>query len=432
MRLSETSLEPKQQDAVTRLFDNDETILVMATGDGKTVICLTAIHELIEEGVVNRVIVACPARVVNHWPRENKKWAHLAGLSVVAVTGNPGQRKSRMNAAPEAHVWVTSLNNLDWLLKMPHGADGIIVDELSKAAGKQAKGLKTKRLGDQIRWRVGMTATPVSQDFLKLYGMCRIIDKGKALGTNKQGYEEEYFNSDYHGYNLTLRDGADVKILDKVKGLVHAVEDTKAQHLPPLHYIPQRFVMPDSTREVYNEMKKDMLIEGMDLAAANSAVQTGKLRQIASGFIYDEQHKTRFLDISRVMEAINWVEDLHGEPGIIFFEYIEQGAELSKTLNSTFVIENFPKKFPILLAQAQSLSHGIDGLQYSCSNILIYQPIWSRDISEQIVGRVWRKGQTRPVNVTTLICEDTLDDVVINRVDDRGEWMKLFMAHLKG
>jgi SNF2 family DNA or RNA helicase len=57
--------------------------------------------------------------------------------------------------------------------------------------------------------------------------------------------------------------------------------------------------------------------------------------------------------------------------------------------------------------------------------------MWSRDATEQAIGRVWRTGQTKEVNVTTLVCDDTLDDLVMQRVEDRGEWMKLFKKHLE-
>ena len=61
--LSENLLEPKQDDAIARLFAFDETILIAPTGAGKTIICLSAVKELIEAGVVKKVIVSCPAKV---------------------------------------------------------------------------------------------------------------------------------------------------------------------------------------------------------------------------------------------------------------------------------------------------------------------------------------------------------------------------------
>jgi hypothetical protein len=84
------------------------------------------------------------------------------------------------------------------------------------------------------------------------------------------------------------------------------------------------------------------------------------------------------------------------------------------------------------LAQISSLSHGVEGLQHEYSDMLFAQPPWSRDSREQAIGRVWRQGQTKPVTVTTLICKNSLDEIVVSRVEGRAVWMELFKEHLRG
>ena len=417
--LSISSLTPDQQSAITKLIEQDSTLLVAATGVGKTAICLTAIEELMEMNYLRKVIVACPARVVENlvWPNEAAKWKHLRGLRVLQLQGT-AQNRIKQLLSCEAEIIVVSLNNLDWLLMQDHECDGIIIDELSKAAGKQAKKLKSKKFGGQLKWRVGMTATPVSQDFFKLYPMCRIIDHGQALGTNKQKYMEQYFYSDYMGYNWSLRDGADEQIMAQVAPLVHLVHDNKAETLPPLREHIIRFDMPAETRVVYDEMKKHMVAG--DVEAANEAVKSGKLRQIASGFMYDDEDTATVLDYARMGALHKWAETLMGEPGLVFYEFKYQGTWCG------------PVPSDLTFAQINSMSHGVDGLQHEFADVLFIQPVWSRDATEQAIGRVWRQGQTRPVNVTTLVCNDTLDDLVVSRVSDRGEWMKIFKAHLEG
>ena len=120
---------------------------------------------------------------------------------------------------------------------------------------------------------------------------------------------------------------------------------------------------------------------------------------------------------------------------VVFYEFVEHKRTLQALARhqATEDIDEFMKRDgpDILLAQVNSLSHGVDGLQHVCSDILFYHPMWSRDATEQAIGRVWRTGQTKPVNVTTLVCENTLDDLVTERVEDRGAWMKLFMQHLQ-
>ena len=416
--LSVKSLTPDQQAAITHLIEHDSTLMVAATGVGKTVICLTAIKELIEMCHVRKVIVACPAKVLENlvWPNDAAKWKHLRDIRVLQLQGT-AQNRIKQLLSCEAEIIVVSLNNLDWLLMQDHECDGIIIDELSKAAGKQAKKLKSKKFGAMLKWRVGMTATPVSQDFFKLYPMCRILDGGVALGTNKQKFLEKYFYSDYMGYNWSLRDGADAQILKKVASLVHLVKDDKAKTLPPLHESLLRFAMPAETREVYNEMKKHMVAG--DVEAANEAVKSGKLRQIASGFMYGEGSDIEFLDSARPSAATRWMDALDGRPGLIFYEFVHTAEYLTGYRDN------------IRIAQINSMSHGVDGLQHEFADVLFYHPMWSRDAHEQAIGRVWRQGQTKTVTVTTLVCDDTLDDLVVSRVEDRGEWMKLFKQHLK-
>ncbi len=416
--LSEKLLTAKQQAAASRLYGHDRTILVAATGAGKTAICLTAIAELIEEGHLSSVIVGCPAKVVSTkvWSNEAAKWEHTAHLDVVELVGDPSQRLALMEKG--ADVYVVSLNNLKWAMMQDHGCEGVIVDELSKAGGKQGQCLKSRAFAKNLTWRVGMTATPVSQDFEKLYGMCRIIDEGKALGTNKHRYMEKYFYSDYMGYNWTLRDDGAEQIMAAVAPLIHMVEDTKEADLPPLHEHVIRFDMPEATRVVYNDMKRHMVAG--DVEAANEAVKSGKLRQIASGFMYDDEDTATVLDYARMGALHKWAETLMGEPGLVFYEFKYQGTWCG------------PVPSDLTFAQINSMSHGVDGLQHEFADVLFIQPVWSRDATEQAIGRVWRQGQTRPVNVTTLVCNDTLDDLVVSRVEDRGEWMKIFKAHLEG
>ena len=435
--LFENSLEPKQQAAIDRLYEHGHTILIAPTGAGKTVICLTAIRELIDGGWLARVVVTCPAKVVEVWPKEVGKWEHLAGLRVVALTGTPKERFEALKQ--DSDVIVISLNNFVWLLEQLHGCDGVVVDELSKASGKQARKLGTKKRGRMFTWRVGMTATPVSQDFQKLYGMCRIIDGGKALGTRKQKYLTDYFTPDYNGHTWELRPGADALIMGRVKPLVHTVEDTKKEELPPLHMHDMRFDMPVKTRAIYNKMRVDMVFDG--IAAANQAVKSGKLRQIASGFMYGEDENEdgkleefiEFYDNARTEQAFKWVAQLANRPGIIFYEYVEQLNRLMTVLVDHHIPFTCSKDGlgQILLTQIDSLSHGVEGLQHRYADLLFFQPMWSRDSTEQAIGRVWRKGQTQEVHVTTLICNDSLDDGVVDRGGDRALWMELFIKHLK-
>ena len=63
--------------------------------------------------------------------------------------------------------------------------------------------------------------------------------------------------------------------------------------------------------------------------------------------------------------------------------------------------------------------------------MLWYSPIWSADLWDQTIARLWRRGQTHAVTVWRLVASGTIDQVKIDRVAGKGESMPLFLAHLE-
>ena len=63
--------------------------------------------------------------------------------------------------------------------------------------------------------------------------------------------------------------------------------ETEMPQLPGLSIIFDHVELPPDARRVYDSME-DQLVTG-DIVAANAAVATGKLAQIANGFVYDDE-----------------------------------------------------------------------------------------------------------------------------------------------
>ena len=437
-------LSEKQINAVDYIANGDHTLLVADTGEGKTAICLHTIANYINNEEISQCIVAAPASVIDHWPAENAKWG--LGLKVVAVKGSPRERYISMHTGyPD--VLVVSLNNLEWLLDQNPKAEMIIIDELSKAAGKQTKKLRNKKWREQLTIRVGMTATPVSESFEKLYAMMRVIDSGATFGRSVEGYMTKYFvQTDYKGYKHELREGSAELIMQKLEDILYTVTSNKRDELPPVVEHTISFDMSEPAREAYNTMKKDMLIEFAASAAVgtNQAVVSGKLRQLASGFIIDEDQHVVTLDNYRAHEVLEWARELKGAQGVILYQFEHQRKQLEQLFgghSTAYIHGGSDKEFALtmfthghaqlLIAQETTISHGVDGLQHVCSDLLFMQPCWSADTRIQAIGRLDRKGQKNPVNVTTLMCNNSLDALVEQRQGSKAENMKAFLQHLK-
>ena len=112
--MNRDDLTEDQEKAIDRLYNFDETFLIAPTGAGKTAIVLTAIRELINEGILSRVLIIAPLKVcLTTWATEAQKWEHLTGLKVSIVVGDPYQRLATMSA--NTPVVVVNEENAAWL-----------------------------------------------------------------------------------------------------------------------------------------------------------------------------------------------------------------------------------------------------------------------------------------------------------------------------
>lgn len=438
-------LTDNQKWAVSELRMFDHKILIAPTGTGKTAVALSAIQARLDEEINKRAIVVAPPKVIANWPIEAAKWESTLNLAL--LTGNPAERAAMVKDQTK-DVLIVSLNNLNSLLELKHGCDLILIDELSKATGKQTSKLKNKP-ADSITTRWAMTATPVSESFENLYAMARIIDSGKALGRSKQTYLTKYFYpTDYKQYNWALQAGSETKIMDKVKHLIHVIDYQKEDFMLPMIIDDYLFKLPASTLKRYDMMRKDMVVDMDDVAivAANAAVMTSKLRQMASGFAINEDGMATEYDNFRAEAMGKWVEELDWKSAIVLYEYNHQRTQIQRVLEQMDILftcvyggsdsEGSIAAFKagtvqVIVAQQSTLSHGVDGLQHVCADLLFFQPCWSKDINEQAQGRIHRQGQKNQVHITYLIAEDTIDDVVLARLENKSQHMNAFMDHLK-
>lgn len=71
----------------------------------------------------------------------------------------------------------------------------------------------------------------------------------------------------------------------------------------------------------------------------------------------------------------------------------------------------------LLVGNIQSVGTGIDGLQKVCCSMVIIELPWSIADVSQMIARLDRNGQTRPVSVTFLVVKDSIDEMLIKMLD---------------
>lgn len=453
MMLEPELLTPDQDAAIDRLYTYDNTLLYAKMGAGKTVIALSAISDLLRHGVCSRILVIAPLSVCKTvWANEHERWQHLKHLDVRVAAGGSDQKR-RDVIFSECDVVVINFENVRWFFAQmgkTHGFDGLLIDELSKLKDPGSKVFKKlRRHVKDFSWRVGMTGTPVSEHWQGLYSQCMCLDDGAALGTRKDRFMRKYFYpTDYQEYNWELKPGADKQIMARVHSLFHSVEDYRHE-LPPLHEHVVEVELPKQSREAYNELLRHSVLElegGEKIIAANAAVLVGKLQQIANGFLYFDDdgkqgvamHREKHARIFQIWKA------LENRPVVIVYAFTYDCYRIMQDMHSWGVpavkletqknlAETVEKwnagEIPVLLMHPKSAGHGLN-LAKGGSDIIFVGPIWSRDQTTQVIARLWRRGQKNPVNVTHVIAKDTVDALIMERVEGKGTYETLLDSHI--
>ena len=425
-------LRPYQEDAADFLFEHDRAMILAPVGAGKTAITLTAMQDMVREGVVTNWLVLAPLRVATSvWPQEQPKWA--PGLTMAVACGTPRERKAALDRW--ANVTVSNYDNLQWLAEqdLKH-IDGIVFDELTRL--KNPSGARFKALHkmiDQFPIRWGLTGSFTSNGLEDVFGQCKIIDQ-KLLGRSKGAFQQQYFYLINREFNdRQPRPGALEQVMARIKPATFVLEPGEYKDkLPPLHTVEVRVDLPD--RKPYEDMKKDFVTRFPDATAVavNAAVVTQKLSQMAAGFVYTPEpvwfsgHK-----FDRLEELL--AENQQANT-IVFYNFIEEFNELKRRFPYARTVDSIDDwnagRVRLLCLHPKSAGHGLN-LQHGGHHIVWLSLPWSLELFEQANGRLHRSGQRHDVWCYVMIANQTVDEKIWAALHSKQAISDIAMESLK-
>jgi SNF2 family DNA or RNA helicase len=417
-------LRPYQELAADFIYEHDRAMVLAPVGAGKTAITLTGMWEMLRDQHVKRFLVLAPKRVCTDvWPIEQPKWAPFMSLTV--AVGTPKQRLAALKS--KAQVVVTNYDNIQWLAEQALNFDGIVFDELTRLknpSGTRFKALLKVMEPMRVRW--GLTGSFTSNGLEDVFGQCKIVNQD-LLGRSKGAFMQQYFvlmNPEFGEW--VPRPNALDKVMQKIKPATYVLEPGEYKDkLPPCHHVE---VMCKMDLTPYNKLKKDFVLE--TITAVNAGVVTGKLQQLASGFVYDTNSEASDVPgkftvtqtpvwfsnhkFDRLEELLE--ENQHANT-IIAYTYKEELAELKRrfavtTLDDDEAIARWNAgKVRILAVHPKSAGHGLN-LQHGGQHMVFLSLPWSLELFEQTVGRLHRSGQAYDVWVYVLMTEKTIDEKI--------------------
>ena len=440
-------LRSYQEVAADFLYERDRAMILAPVGAGKTAITLTAMQDALRDGVARRFLVIAPLRVCTDvWPQEHVKWAPK--LTMAVAVGTPKKRAAAFESS--AQVVVTNYDNLK---SLPHlDFDGIVFDELTRL--KNPSGARFKallKLIDKVPLRWGLTGSFTSNGLEDVFGQCKIIDQS-LLGRSKGAFLQQYFlliNADFGQWEPRV--GALPQVMERIRPSTFVLEAGEyADKLPPLHMVEIRCDLND--RVPYDKMKKDFVVQFPDAeaVAANAGVVTGKLQQMASGFVYDTkvtatevpgQFSTTqtpiWFDTAKFDRLDELIQENQHANTIIAYQYREELAELKRRYPQALTLDDPEAIFhwnegrvELLLVHPKSAGHGLN-LQYGGCKIVFLGLPWSLELFEQTIGRLHRSGQRHDVWCYVMLSNKTIDETIYAALHDKRALSDIAMESLK-
>lgn len=404
---------------------------------------------------VGKVLVIAPLRVCSSvWPEEREKWDGFDFLQMSVVIGSAKQREAALNTP--ADVYVINRENLKWLTaylekrQLPWPFDMVVIDELSSFKNHQSQRWRAlRKVRPQIKRIVGLTGTPTSNGLMDLWAETFLIDKGVRLGRFIGRYREAYFKASgmnpYTGvvFNYVPLPGAEEAIYSKISDITVSMKALDYLDMPECVMVNHSVEMDAKERTVYDSMKKELLVDldGEMIDAANAAVLSGKLLQMANGAIYNDQKEMKVLHNRKLDMLVDLIEQANQQNVMVAYWYqhdhqrireflTEQGYNPRDLKTDQDIADWNAGKIQIGLVSPASMGHGVNAQRGG--HILIYfSLVWSLELYQQTNARLWRQGQKDVVTIHHIVTRNTVDEDVLKALKHKDTTQQNLISAVK-
>lgn len=396
------------------------------------------------------MLVIAPLRVARDtWPEEIKKWDHLKGLTYSVIVGSEKERTLAL--MQNTHIHIINRENVDWLVTksgIPFDYDMVIIDELSSFKSHQAKRFKSLlKVRPYVRRIVGLTGTPSSNGLMDLWAEFRILDNGKRLGRYITHYRNSYFVPDKRNMDMIFSykpaEGAEDMIYGRISDMTISMKSGDYLELPECVINEVPVYMSEKEQAVYNEFRDEMVakVKDKEIDAANAAVLSGKLLQMANGAVYDEDKNVLHIHDRKLDCLEDLIEGANGKPVLVAYWYqhdadrIKSRFQVREIKSSQDIKDWNAGKIPVAIIHPASAGHGLN-LQQGGSTMILFSMFWSLELYQQVLKRVHRLGQRETVVIHHIIAKNTIDEDVMKALQKKEKTQNSLIdavrANLKG
>lgn len=442
------TLRDYQQVAVDRIVKRHRIILADERGLGKTATTLTAIQQLVPTAVAARsqVLVLAPSTALGVWQEETREWLG-SNYRTLLYSGESNPRKRdeiwRKNSENPAYLVVATYAMVKELVKRQRGWQAIVCDEYHIAGLMNPKSTTFKAIKQlHCRFFLPLSGTPIRRGPQDLFGPLHLVDPTRF--PSYWDFVEEHCITipTAYGDSIEPRPRDPEAFRQMVQPYIIHRTKTKVLHdLPPKTRQPIPITMTPTQARLYNEMEKDLMIsgngtEGLTIAPSH-AVKLLRQRQLLV-----TPQILGYPEVGAAIPAL--VADIEAEfavgrsvavctpfkAGIPFI--VAAIKKNTETQDATIYVIHGGAKTPSreVAAQFQSdkraqkilvytIASGMSWNAFGASTGFFVGYDWSALANLQAEDRLHRMGQRLPVHIYYYMHRDTVDDLVMDKLDDK-------------
>ena len=442
-----------QLTALEKSWNKETYAYFMEMGTGKTKVLIDNMSMLYDKGKIDSALIIAPKGVVKTW-YEQELPTHLPNhIENVTVLWQSNITKTQQEKLESLFEIETALHILIMNVEALSTEKGVkfaqkflnshkvlmAIDESTTIKTPTAK--RTKNiidLGRMAKYRRIMTGSPVTKNPLDLYTQCEFLDPYLLDFSSYYAFRNRYAEM----RTMHLR-GRSIQVVyafqnlgelsDKLHGFSYRILKEDCLDLPPKNFIKRHITLTKDQKKVYEQMKKEAIsiLNGKVSSTMTVLTQLMRLHQITCGHFTADDGSVQSVDSNRITELMNILEETEGK-AIIWANYQRDITQIVENIEKKYgpgsVVSYYGltpqderqdniRKFQngdecrFLVGTPQTGGYGITLTK--ANTVIYYSNGYDLEKRLQSEDRAHRIGQKKNVTYIDIICEDTVDEKIV-------------------
>ena len=437
--LKSEMLLPHQEEGLDFLQKTGNGILAYEIGTGKTACALSYAEYL---GL--NTLVVCPAKLRKQWKEEIKKFTR--GSPAIRVSGTRPDRKTIWEGIQDYHYAIISyesfLNSLDLKYIEDYATNGLIIfDEVTKLKNHESKTFKAAfSIREKAKFAIGLSGSPLENGLVDVYALLRLITPNYIPNYNtfaknflKQSEHEIFNPRTGHKVRYNRIDGE--KNVDIFRDILKPIMIRKTREevldLPSESTITYDIELTKEQIEIedilkslarnYPEYILKWFIFAMENLISPSLINVGAIAETAPFEAFEVESRINDNLTPRLETILEVLEEIGNHQKIIIFSKYVRALNLiqDKILNPNGYkykevsgrvrqpekeLQQFKTMSDTnILCMTQAGQYGLN-ITEATLLLIIDKPLNPAKL-DQLKGRIYRKGQEKPVTYFELISQ---------------------------